>query len=223
MRNLLPTLTVGPLLLMLAAAAAFFDNRALADDKAPAGEDPSPIKLQAQEGVNDALIWAALETHGKVILQIGGKDINLKKHFEQGENPNFNALKEDLKPGIYSYRIEFIPNRIQEDRDNLNGILDERKKLLALRRVAMESGDREEAKRLYAESNKLRTSAGEMMKEHQETEYEIYEKPGQEVAEKKGTVKIFNLEAHLKKQHEEDRRRKELTPPEREKGAETEI
>ena len=131
-----------------------------------------------------------------------------------------NALKEDLKPGIYSYHIEFIPNRIQEDKDNLTGILDERKKLLALREIAMESGDRDEAIRLYQEANKLRTSAGELMNEQKETDYQFYQKSGQIIVDKSGGVKIFNQQEHLKKLQEERLKRKALTPPDREKKEE---
>ncbi len=180
----------------------------------PEGQPPD-ADLHAPTVASDALIWKALETHGKVTLQIAGKDINLKKHFEQGESPSFNALKEGLKPGIYSYRIEFVPNRIQEDQNNLAGILDQRRKLLALREVALETGEAEEAKRLYAEANKLRASAGELMNEQKETEYKFYEKSGQIVVDKSGSVKVFNRQQQLKKLDEERRKRKALTPPER--------
>ena len=147
------------------------------------------------------LAWKALETHGKVELKIGGKGVNMKKMFKQGEEPFFNAFEEGLKPGIYSYTITFTPNQMVDDQNSLQDEKVDIRELWKLRKEKLEEGDREGANALYKEIRK-RTNAiqNENQKIQKSDDYDFISKKGQLIVDKNGTIKKFDFEKFMKEQ-----------------------
>lgn len=171
------------------------------------------------------LMWKTIETHGKVEFQIGGKKIKLKKRFDVGEEPYFNAFEQGLEPGVYTYKIKFIPNQLQKDRDSFRGAVNQRKELLKLRNKKLEQGDRDAAKELLQQANKLRNSAAQQMLNMQRhNDYDFITKTGRIIVDKDGAIKEFDEKKLLQeaaRRDKEEKRTKALEREEEDLGTDT--
>ncbi len=170
------------------------------------------------------LMWKTIETHGKVEFQIGGKKVKLKKRFDVGEEPYFNAFEEGLTPGVYTYQIKFIPNQLQKDRDRFRDDVNQRKDLLKLREKKMQQGDKEAAKELLQKANELRNSAAQQMtKMQKENKYDFITKTGRIIVDKDGAIKEFDEKKLLQEaaRRDKEEKRKKALEREEEPGTDT--
>jgi DNA-binding helix-hairpin-helix protein with protein kinase domain len=90
----------------------------------------------------------------------------LQRPFKLSEKPVFNAFEEGLRPGVYSYEFELVPNKLQRDRE-------------ALIRAESE-GDEEAVLALTMKMQRL-------------TSYDFRSERGQIVVKKDGTIERYSI------------------------------
>lgn len=166
------------------------------------------------------LFWNTLDTHLTVDVSITGKDVNWKKRFTKGNQPEFNAFHENLEPGIYHYAVTFTANNIIDEEAEIQDLNDRRKSLVEQYEEAVEAGDAEAVKRLYWQANQLRLDRKKIQTEQGSRRFEpnddFIRQQGYFVVDENGMVSKHDRAKESKQHREEMKEQRKLNPPERE-------
>lgn len=181
--------------------------------------DTERAEIGQAEIAQSKLYWEALDTHLTVIVSIHGKDFKWEKRFTEGTAPEFNAIAEEIEPGIYTYQVTFIPNEVEEEKAALNALKTERKDLVQQYEEAVEAGDADTVKRLYWQANEVRKQATAMSREQMQknaNDYDYITKRGQIIAYGFGDISKYDRKQARKEQQEKMMEERRLNPPPRE-------
>lgn len=196
-----------PTMILVAFAALTFADIASGQDEFNRRADKKETQRQRGEiEVTEVdLYWQALDTHLTVDVAIYGKDFKWEKQFTEGTAPEFNSLREDIKPGIYDYRVTFTPNKVTEEKSAIKELKSQHYDLAGELDQAIESGDSDAVKRLSAQVKDVRNQSAELNAERSKKtrkDYGYIERQGQFIIDEDGILyKYDRVEAQ--KQHRE--------------------
>jgi len=102
------------------------------------------------------LTWSAIATHSSAELKVSGQIDSLSRSFSEGESLTLNVINEELPPGMYRYRMTFIPNAVGEAKALGQQLRSNRRDLLARRLKLLKEGNYDGAKAMMRRADQAR-------------------------------------------------------------------